>query len=307
MAKLKNYDIELLFEGNEDINRKDSFEIKELKEGEKISIVSDSMFRTLFLNSKRIKNSAKLLSYIIDYDYEEILANLKFTKNDLDKEIETNKNERCDFVAHLGESIINIEMNNNSKFEDLQRNQEYSHRLFSSKIEVGSKYKYNQVIQININNFSFKEYKNTIDYIYLMNQEGKVYTDSIIYVNIYLPNIRRKCYNEGIKSLSELEKFLLALSENDIEYSKEISEGDKFMEKLMEEAKKACLILDIHETYDHELANKRAYLEQGREAKEKEAAINFYKNGASKKLIIDSLGITEEKLEEYLKEITTKN
>ena len=39
---------------------------------------------------------------------------------------------------------------------------------------------------------------------------------------------------------------------------------------------------------------------EGREEKEKEDAINFYKNGASIDLICKSLDISEEKLNEYL-------
>ena len=42
--------------------------------------------------------------------------------------------------------------------------------------------------------------------------------------------------------------------------------------------------------------------EEGIEKSKKESAIKFHKNGASDELIINSLDITKEQLEEYLKE-----
>ena len=43
-----------------------------------------------------------------------------------------------------------------------------------------------------------------------------------------------------------------------------------------------------------------------KEATKKENAINLHKNGASDELIIKSLDITKEKLDEYLKEVITE-
>ena len=37
---------------------------EELKEGEKLSIVSNTMFKAMFFNEKRLKYSAKLFSYL---------------------------------------------------------------------------------------------------------------------------------------------------------------------------------------------------------------------------------------------------
>ena len=43
-------------------------EIKKLKKGERASIVSDTMFKTMFQNENRIKYSARLLSCILDIE-----------------------------------------------------------------------------------------------------------------------------------------------------------------------------------------------------------------------------------------------
>lgn len=191
MIKLRDYDVDYLYQNDTDINRTYKFETQ-IKEGEKFSIVLDAMFKTVFLNSKRIKNSAMLLSLIIECEFETILKNLKFTKNELDKERKKSKGQRADFVATLGDTILSIEMNNNSSVEDLNRNMDYAHNLFASKILESSKYNYSNVLQINLCNFSFKDYENTIDYIYPMNQDGIALTDKLVFVNIYLPN-RQLC------------------------------------------------------------------------------------------------------------------
>ena len=51
-------------------------EKEKLREGLKIPIMSDSMFKTLFQREEYIKFPCKLLSYIIDLSYEELLESL---------------------------------------------------------------------------------------------------------------------------------------------------------------------------------------------------------------------------------------
>ena len=69
---------------------------------------------------------------------------------------EFDKAFRCDYIARLDDTILNIEVNNNSSLEVLERNMKYAHRLFSKKVKTeDNNYKYSQVIQINLNNFFY--------------------------------------------------------------------------------------------------------------------------------------------------------
>ena len=88
-----------------------SIELGEIKEGEKISILSDSMMKTMFQNENRLKYSAKLLSYYLDISFEELLQNIHLSKNELDKEKEKDLNRRGDYVALIHGSSVNIEVN----------------------------------------------------------------------------------------------------------------------------------------------------------------------------------------------------
>ena len=78
MLNIRNYNNKCLYDY--EVSHENIIEIKKLKEGEKASIVSDTMFRTMFQNENRIKYSVKLLSYILDISYEKLLKKLKLYK-----------------------------------------------------------------------------------------------------------------------------------------------------------------------------------------------------------------------------------
>ena len=79
MIKLKNDNGKYLYDLK--VSKEYSIELSELKEGEKISILSDTMLKAMFQNSNRLKYSAKFLSYFIDLSYEEILNSIHLSKN----------------------------------------------------------------------------------------------------------------------------------------------------------------------------------------------------------------------------------
>ena len=62
-----------------------SYHLRDIEEGDAIPLVSDTMFYTMFNNSKRKKYVAYFLSLILEEDYNEILENIEFEKENLDK------------------------------------------------------------------------------------------------------------------------------------------------------------------------------------------------------------------------------
>ena len=132
--------------------------------------------------------------------------NLKLVKNELDKEKEQTKGERCDYVALIKDTYLNIEVNNNSGVEIMYRNVEYAFKQYASKIKVGTKINnsngkdyYMSVIQFNLNNFSLEENDKIIDIYTLQNKEGVTLNDKIVIIQIYIPNLRKKCYNRPVR------------------------------------------------------------------------------------------------------------
>ena len=262
MLQIKDYEIHKLYD--EGVSYKDCIVLDSLKEGEKISILSDSMMKTMFQNTNRLKYSIKLLSYFLDIPYEELLENTILVKNELDKDKESMKSRRSDYVANIHDSIVNMEVNNNGSLETLERNMEYAHRLYGGKIKrKNRKVIYTQVIQLNLNNFSFIGNDKIVDIYYIQNDEKIKLSDKLIFIQIYIPNLIRKWYTVGVQKLKEEERYLLGLVLKNKEQSLEIGKGIEIMEEYVEEASYASLDDGLLEAYDKEWAMKDLGIQQG--------------------------------------------
>ena len=285
---------------------------RNIKKGQKISILSDTMLKAMFQNENRIKYSAKFLSYFIDVKYEDILNNICLAKNELDKIEENDKGERCDYVALLSDTSLNIEVNNNSSLEVLERNMEYAHRLYSKKIKRGEEnYQYTQVIQFNLNNFAFKGNDKIVDIYTVTNDDNIGLSNKLIFVQIYVPNLRKKWYTKGMKSLSEEEKYILALVEMDLDKLNSLG-GDTLMDEYVKEAEEVSFEGGVGEAYDKEWAlrdqgyrdglsqgkeeGRTQGLSQGKSERNIEIAKNMLKENMDINLISKLTGLTKEEI-----------
>ena len=314
ILKIRNYNEKLLYALK--ASKKNSVEITKLKKGEKASILSDSMFKAMFLNSKRIKYSAKFLSYYLDISYEDLLKNIKLTKNELDKDFKDTKGERSDYVAEVDGTKINIEVNNNRSKEVMERNMEYAHRLYSEMIKEGDdyKYKYNQVIQFNLNNFSFIGNDKIIDIYTIRNDEGLILNNKLIFIQIYIPNLRKKWYISGIQNLSEEERFILGLVEPSMDQSMELGGDIDIMMEYVNEAGEVTVGTNFGEAYDKEWAlqdearreeieiGKRDGIEIGKLNGKKEIILNMHKSGMNISEISKVTHIGEKEINMMIKE-----
>ena len=269
---------------------------RNIKKGQKISILSDTMLKAMFQNENRIKYSAKFLSYFIDVEYEDILNNICLAKNELDKNNENDKGERCDYVALLSDTSLNIEVNNNSSLEVLERNMEYAHRLYSKKIRRGEEnYQYTQVIQFNLNNFAFKGNDKIVDIYTVTNDDNIGLSNKLIFVQIYVPNLRKKWYTKGMKSLSEEEKYILALVEMDLDKLNDLG-GENIMDEYVKEAEEVSFEGGVGEAYDKEWALRDQGYREGIKERNIEIAKNLLKNKVDISIIASSTGLTEEEI-----------
>ena len=298
------------------VDRENIVELKkEIRRGEKISILSDTMFSCMFQNENRIKYSAKFLSYFVDISYEELLKNLKLSKNLVSKEKEYDKGNRCDYVARIGKTTLGIEVNNNYNAEIMERNLEYAYRQYSEKIVRGgikekngkAIYEYSQTIQFNINNFAFKGNDKIIDIYGIQNDEGLRLNSKMIFVQIYVPNLMKKCYTKGIESLDEKEKYIYALVEQDISKLEKV--GDIVMEEYVKEAEEVCFDKGFGEAYDKEWALRdqeykngveeglRQGIEQGSIKEKQEIAKSMLKENICISIISKCTGLAQEEIE----------
>ena len=233
-----------------EISKKNAYKKEKLTKGYKIPIISDTMFHVMLNNKKRKKYSAYLISLSLKEDYEEILNNLELVKNKLDKDKYIDQNKTVDYVCKINDDIVNIEMNNNVSKGELERNLSYLFVLYKSNLIRGGSYDYSNVVQININNFTFKDNNNTVECYVFKNEEDIVFTNKIKFYNIYLPNIRKKLYSK--EKLSELERLLLVLNEESSK-SKDIGKGYSIMEEYITDAIDASEDDKIIGLYDKEM------------------------------------------------------
>ena len=293
---------------------------RNIKKRQKISILSDTMLKAMFQNENRIKYSAKFLSYFIDVEYDDILSNICLAKNELDKNNENDKGERCDYVALLSDTSLNIEVNNNSSLEVLERNMEYAHRLYSKKIKRGEEnYQYTQVIQFNLNNFAFKGNDKIVDIYTVTNDDNIGLSNKLIFVQIYVPNLRKKWYTKGMKSLSEEEKYILALVEMDLDKLNDLG-GENIMDEYVKEAEEVSFEGGVGEAYDKEWAlrdqgyrdglsqgkaegkaegreeGKAEGISEGKNERNLEIAKSLVRNKVDMSIIVDSTGLTEDEI-----------
>ena len=288
------------------VSKKNAYIKKEYTKGYKIPIVSDTMFDTMINNESRKKYAALIISSVLERDYNEIYNSIEYVKNKLDKQLDIEKGREVDFICKLKDEYIGIEMNNNYSKEAFERNISYAMGIYKSKEIRGSKYSFNKILQINLNNFTFENNDREVEEYALRNENGEYLTEKIKIINIYLPNIRKKYYNK--EELNELDKVMLVLNEEDNNNLSKLYKGEKVMEDYVKDAKRASISDDIVGLYDKELheellRNTELYnaeqkgIKQGIKENKLETAKALLKEKISIDIISRTTGLKKEEIE----------
>lgn len=208
---------------------------EELNEEDIIPATVDRMFKLMFSSSSRIKYTHRLLSYFEDELPSDFLKRFEFYKNEFDMDNLNSKHEFGDIVFVGNNFYVNMEMNNNNT---LDRNMEYLDRLYRYGSKRGSDYSYPEgLLQINLNNFYFEEHEEkAVDIYRLQNAKGEtIFCKTII--QIYIPIIVKKLYNEGIEKLNDFERFIVLITRTKIKDAKIVAKGDELMNEYIKDAK----------------------------------------------------------------------
>ena len=118
-----------------------------------------------------------------------------------------------------------------------------------------------------------------------------VLSDKLVFIQIYVPNLRKKWYNEGEKSLSEREKYILALVDMDLDKLKGLGD-EKVMNEYLREAEEVSFEDGFGEAYDKEWALK----DEGKREEKIEIAKNMLKDNVDINLIKKYTNLTEEEI-----------
>ena len=173
--------------------------------------------------------------------------------------------------------------------------------LYHGDMKEGSKYRFNSIVQVNLNNFRFSGKKDVLEECYITNirklpkniNDFDIYSNKIRIINIYLPNIDKRDYNK----LELYEKLLLIFNENDEELLNDLSEGDEIMEKYVKDSKEASEKDEVIGMYNEEIHKEKLRLaeidefrELGHEEGLKEGTQKT-KEETAKKMLQDNLDL----------------
>ena len=104
-------------------------------------------------------------------------------------------------------------------------------------------------------------------------------------------------YTLGTEKLTEEEKYILALVEEDIEKLEELGSEDKVMKEYIKEAEKVSFENKLGESYDKELALKEAFYEEGALSTKKEIAKSMLNKSMNVDLISELTGLSIDEIE----------
>ena len=218
------------------MSEQNAYELEDRYDGYKIPMVSDAMFRTMFYNESRKKYGCYLIALLLKKDFNEIYNNTTLIKANVDEEKENKSRKTVDYLCRIDDVVVNVEMNKNASKTSLARNLGYMFSLYNGGMSKGDDYFFESCLQLNLNNFTFKDKTEVLDEYMITNLKDskEVYTNKIHIYNIYLPNIRKKDYN----SLEEYEKLLLVFNENDNNILEELSRGDEIMKEYIDDSRR---------------------------------------------------------------------
>ena len=294
----------------------------------KMSAVSDSFFKALFLHDERLEYSAKLFSYFLDCSYEYLKENLRLEKNILNKEQDSDKGNEGDFVSKIKDTYLSIEVNNSSEESITKRNILYSFKLMNRSNRKGVNDKDAtriQSIMFSINNYAREGIDDVVRLVTYKDDKNVVYSNTPMTLEIFLSNIVKKVYNrdkdghlvfdeskkEELKKLTEFEKMMLIAIEQNVEVCEKIGKGDAFLERFLEDAVEISRDEDLLESYNKAEADKRLARDEGVEQgvkqgvsqNRREVAEDMLKENEPIEKIIKYSKLTEQEILEIKKDL----
>jgi len=236
-----------------------------LKNNEVIPGSYDPIFKSIMSTYKEYL--ADIVSYVTKIDKNDFLEHLVFKNVEYIMDNYKEPRKTSDLIVEIKDSLINIEMNNNYYKNIYKRNNRYLYKM------INSNWNKEYFIQINIDNFNKSD--EIISKFIMLNAKTFEKDDNIEKYRINLVKIEEKYYNE--EKLTKEEKELLMLRINNKNLLKEISKGDKLMEKIndkineMSEDPNLQLVYDRDEyvRYEAEEIAKDKYEEKNKSLDEK--------------------------------------
>ena len=230
----------------------------ELRKKEVIPGTFDAVFKAVLTEEKEVL--AEIIELVIGIPKEEVIKNGVIINSEYVREniIETDK--KSDLLISIGDNVINLEMDRRYYSGSNKKNNKYIHKIVNH---------YNPKNTVQICFTSYKEgeelkgEKKSIRKYMFQDSDGNVEDYGLEKYKIDLEYIENKYYNND--ELTRREKIFLMFKESNREILKEISKGDKIMDKIYKRLDKLSEDEALSLLYD----------EKEREEEKKQAEIEY--------------------------------
>ncbi len=292
-GELKRYIFDKRIEVEKDVNEEFSSGYRGPK---LLPTTDDDVFKMVFASEEGRKFACFIISLVVDVEYEYLLENLKFYKNEIDKKSLKQRSVRADCVYECDGTLFSFEMNNTNMTE---RNAEFAHRLYASKAVKGvatNDLEYRDVFQFCFDNYKHKEIEDTIQVWYMGNDQ--LLRERIVYTDIYLPNMKRKYKEKGSEGMSYAERMILAMFIGDVRDIKKLEKGgEEMIRQFVTKMKKLMRDENLMDQYNKGNTRMKANIqwslekgreegrEKGREEGLETTATNMLKDGLSEEVV----------------------
>ena len=214
-----------------------------------IPLKFDLMFKKVFGDKENTKPLKTLLKCILDIEAKEItILNPEILGSSY-----YDKRTIVDLIVELEDGTkIGIEMNTNVNSYLIDRNIFYMFKIMSGNMRKGSLYnELKKHIQINID-CEGKHERPIESYKIIEEEKHKVLTNKIEIIRVDLPYFVEKCYNLDVDKLDYKDKFIGLIGIEDRDVAKNITEGEKDMEEILDKIENFSDDDEILGAYDAE-------------------------------------------------------
>ena len=270
----------------------------ELRKKEVIPGTFDAVFKAVLTEENEVL--AEIIELVIGIPKEEVIKNGVIINSEYVREniIETDK--KSDLLISIGDNVINLEMDRRYYSGSNKKNNKYIHKIVNH---------YNPKNTVQICFTSYKEgeelkgEKKSIRKYMFQDSDGNVEDYGLEKYKIDLEYIENKYYNND--ELTRREKIFLMFKESNREILKEISKGDKIMDKIYKRLDKLSedeALSLLYDEKEREEEKKQAEIEYAEEHGLNKGIKQTAKNMLERNMNIDVVAeITGLSLEEVIK------
>ena len=210
----------------------------------------DPVFKIVMLDCPNYL--AFLVSSFTNIPKEKIKGKIRIQNSEHKLSNAKERKKTSDLIIKVDKMLANFEMNNRYFDGLFIRNEAYLGKIEGESLNVSEDYSsMNSFLQVNFNNFSHFKVKSPILKFYYTDMKNRIIeTGKVKKYHISLPKLKKKYYN-GDK-LTKLEKALLILSIDKIEYLDKISKGDDDLMEAAKRIKEATFDINTIGLYDAE-------------------------------------------------------